>query len=144
MKPVHQTQFGPLDAVDVGNCYQACVASILELSLEAVPHFIAEGEPEVWWPQLTQFLEQYGLYPLCIAAESMRPDVLGVTLPRGYHLIGGNTPGGSSHTVVGLNGEIAHDPHPDKPGLELIDEITLFVSLVAGAFYTQEVPDDAC
>lgn len=39
--PVHQTTFYPL-----GNCYAACIASILELPLEDVPDFfnVKEGE----------------------------------------------------------------------------------------------------
>lgn len=28
----------------VGNCFQACVASVLEMDLEAVPHFVATDE----------------------------------------------------------------------------------------------------
>lgn len=37
----------------------------------------------------------------------------------GYHIIGGPSPrgGGILHAVVGLNGEVAFDPHPSKAGL---------------------------
>ena len=39
MKPVDQTRFG----CPGGNCYQAVIASILELDLEEVPDFMNMG-----------------------------------------------------------------------------------------------------
>lgn len=38
MKPVYQTLFGSFE----GNCFPACIASILEIPLEEVPHFFKE------------------------------------------------------------------------------------------------------
>ncbi len=38
MKPVKQTTFG----TPGGNCFSACVASILELDIEEVPYFMGE------------------------------------------------------------------------------------------------------
>jgi hypothetical protein len=35
-----------------------------------------------------------------------------------YHVISGPGPRGCHHSVVGLNGKMVHDPHPDRTGLE--------------------------
>ena len=40
MTPVTQTLFGGGENGIPGNCYQAAIASILNLSLDAVPHFV--------------------------------------------------------------------------------------------------------
>ena len=50
MKPVDQTLFGE----GRGNCLPACIASVLELPLEAVPHFVLEDD---WVGALQTFLE---------------------------------------------------------------------------------------
>jgi hypothetical protein len=39
MKSVDQTTFGPN-----GNCFSACVASLLELPIDAVPFFMSAGD----------------------------------------------------------------------------------------------------
>lgn len=41
MKPVDQTLM--LERGEPGDCYRACIASILELSIEEVPHFTLEA-----------------------------------------------------------------------------------------------------
>ena len=46
VKPVYQTQFG----MPNGNCFAACVASILELKIEDIPNFCAIGDEN--WLQL--------------------------------------------------------------------------------------------
>ena len=122
MIPVYQTDFG----CGRGNCLQACIASILELPLEDVPHFSLEEE---WREARDNFLKQFDLYMIEVDAEACRK--IGHHL-YGYHIIAGPAPGqpydGLWHAVVGYNGEIVHDPHPKSRGLEKEVQWDIFVS----------------
>ena len=62
MKKVYQTKFGGKDAPDEekGNCWQACVASILEIPLEDAMHDIHYDGP-AWLERFNAWLRQYGL-----------------------------------------------------------------------------------
>jgi len=120
VKPVHQTILG----APHGNCMQAAVASILELSLDEVPNFATYGD--MWVEALDEFLAAYGL-------QSVRIDIAddGWT-PAGWHLIDGPSPRGPFwHTLVAYQGKPVHDPY--EYGNCELDEYkvyTLFVALL--------------
>lgn len=109
MVPVHQTQFvaKPGDPKVTGNCMAACVASLLEMNLEDVPNFAAiEGD---WWGEFQAWLYDRGWVALTLDGDYPWP---------GYSAISGDSPRGDfKHLVVGLNGKLAHDPHPSGDGL---------------------------
>jgi hypothetical protein len=120
MKPVYQTSFG----VD-GNCLQACVASILEVSLDKVPCFTQTGQ----FLQLDRFMRTYGLCVVALEANK-------VVIPYdAYYLMWGTTPRGFKHSVVGLNGKVAHDPFPNAADLVSVEQYVLFVG-----FATPDAP----
>ena len=122
MKPIDQTTFGHPG----GNCFSACVASIMELSLEQVPYFMAAPEDR-WYARFEAWLERRGLYPLMLPI----PDGPRGWAPSGYHILSGNSPRKPEdpealHSVVGYHGRILHDPHPSRAGLlSWIDTIVL-------------------
>jgi hypothetical protein len=119
MKPIHQTQFGSKH----GNCLQACVASVLEMPLERVPHFVLFDD---WIGEFDSFLARFGLTSLTLDAHQVNE-----WKPVGFHLIGGKSPRGDFwHSVVGHNGEMVHDPHPSGDGLRTIEDYTVFVALL--------------
>ncbi len=111
MKPVHQTIFG-----DSGNCLVACIASILELPLEKIPHW---KNPDVWYEQVNHGLKQYGV---CLLTVPVRfKDGTRYQPPDDVICIaGGVTPRSPKrgHAVVWLNGRMIHDPHPSGVGLK--------------------------
>lgn len=115
MKPIDQTIFG----APLGNCVQACIASIFELSLEDVPNFMERPNGE-WLDSLYDFLEKYDLEPLFLEANDS-------FVPRGYYIIQGDTPRGIGHSCIGFAGKLVHDPHPSKVGLSIIKHIVVFV-----------------
>lgn len=99
----------------------ACVASILEVSLDAVPN--PQGENGEWWHEWIAFLKPYNLQLLCF------PDG-GEWIPRGYSILAGKSPRGDwNHAVVCYDGEMVHDPHPDSTGVESKVDWTVFTVL---------------
>lgn len=115
MKPVYQTKFG-----DEGNCLRASVASLLELKLEDVPEW---GDYVGWYADFCAFFRQHGLQPFRLKASEIVPHDT-------YYLIWGISPRGIDHSVIGLNGTMVHDPHPDQSGIETIEEKIVFLGVI--------------
>ena len=122
MIPVQQT----LTVVDVpnrilGNCFQACIASIFELPLDGVPHFLDLGwkpdtEDNGWWWHLRDWLRPRGYVYIDLPnhpdTSSDFWDALGFTV-----LTGKSPRGDWKHSVVGKGLSVVHDPHPSGDGL---------------------------
>jgi hypothetical protein len=107
MKPVKQDKFGPR----VGNCFEACIASILEIPLHEVPDF---GGDDVFEANLARFLAKRNLiYVLVNGPDAMESEMLAHMFAQGdvYHVLEGISPRGGPHACVGLNGRLAFDPH---------------------------------
>lgn len=119
MKPVTQTLFAPESGDEgvSGNCWAACLASILELDLAEVPNFCAY---EDWWQRTIQWLNSRGLHISWVAYE---PGLLTAIHPVDYFIMTGKSPRGDfNHSVVGgsRNGTpptMIHDPHPSLAGI---------------------------
>jgi hypothetical protein len=116
MIPVEQTKTGFPD----GNCFAACVASILEMPLDSVPHFLGDG----WFDQWLDWLKQFNLTLINLVVS---PD----WQPKGYTILAADSPRGEwLHAVVCLNGEIVWDPHPLREmGVKRWKEWTVFTVL---------------
>lgn len=112
MTPVKQTLLTDrsIDPPIVGNCFQACVASLLDRPLSDVPHFAEANE----WPlNFHRWLDEQGL--TCVEFKDSNPDARAEFW--GHHMIIGPSPRAGKHAVIGLNGEIVFDPHPSNEGL---------------------------
>ena len=118
MKKVYQTKFGYPD----GNCLAACLASIFELDIDDIPDF---GVRSDWYKKFTQWcIEKLDLWPIDIDANNCAFE------PKGFYIINGESKNGDFwHSVVGKNGEIMHDPHPDG-ALKNQKSYTLFMKVV--------------
>ena len=133
MKPVDQTIFED----GRGNCLAACVASILELSIEEVPNFREAPHAET---TMKEWLAERGYSVFRYTVLS--PEELTTTFfdtGRGvYVILGGDGPRKNAdgrtkqHAVVGVAAgygiKIVHDPHPSRAGL--IDKGHRFVWLL--------------
>lgn len=144
MIPHTQTIFGDgTEGATPGNCMQTAVASLLDLPLDDVPHFVAEPI-ETWWTEfldwifarglrLTMFedrfdeIEQYRGGDLITAPLSLAPaDRLAIA--------NGMTERGFRHSVLWQHGALVHDPHPSGAGLlDGPDEIWLLEPYYAPA-----------
>lgn len=126
MNPISQTIFNggnPPPGEECGNCFAACVASILELDLDTVPNFCnTRGKNGEWWDRFNAWMrEATGLVPMMIES-------LGHIKP-GYTIMCGPGPRGHVHSVVAYNGEMVHDPHPSGDGLLDTEDHTVFIAL---------------
>lgn len=129
MKPVDQAQFGTKPGKpDAGNCFSACIASILELPITAIPNFATlPDEQDAWDDAIREYLAPFGLWILTLSSKAMDG---GKWAPLGYHIISGKSPrGGCLHSVVGFCGKIVHDPHPSRAGLASVETFSVFVAL---------------
>jgi hypothetical protein len=107
MKPVDQDIFVNDPQGRPGNCLQACVASILELPLNEVPHFVTVPD-DTWFDQMVKWIESrgYALY-----------DSDGLSCDEDYVFAIGKSPRGVSHVVIYHKGEMVHDPHFSRAGI---------------------------
>lgn len=121
MKPVFQTKFGDKH----GNCMVACVASLLELPLSAVPEF--GFDQKQWQINLLAFLRQYGLGWQCINYDFYENHPY--LAPHGYVILTGPNAQGVNHAVVGVSDEhgirMVHNPNPNCSGLTKIISVDL-------------------
>lgn len=140
MTPVFQTitDHNPQEG-RYGNCTQACVASILDMPLEQVPHFCFElpegtdgGIEET--RRINEWLKPMGkvLVEFAVSADGM-PSWIADWQNRGvefYHLLSGTSVRGNQHCTVGLNGKVVHDPHPAGGNLAPIENGTFGIGII--------------
>ncbi len=124
MTPIDQTVF----TVPGGNCFSACVASILGIALDDVPYFMGdfeEADKAAWFDRFADWLKPHGLWPVNFGMGTWHPpnDAL-------YILSAGSPRGEWDHSVVAFGDKvIVHDPHPSRAGLVRLEkaEATLLV-----------------
>jgi len=112
MIKVNQNRYGgpaaPLE--EKGNCFQAAVASVLEMNLDEVPNIQDYGQDKNgdWLDKFRRWLSGYGLGIICLEVPENSNN-----MSQGYHLIEVESTilEGEHHVVVGLNGNIVHDPN---------------------------------
>lgn len=114
MIPVDQTTFG----VSRGNCFSACVASLLELPIADVPFFMGD---EQWWSSFNDWLRPRGFYALCVMLPAEAH-------PPGLNILSGKSPRGP-HAVVAHGIDVIHDPHPSRAGLLTREDVIVLVPL---------------
>ena len=115
MTPLDQTIYGTGEnGKPPGNCWQTCVASLLDLPLTQVPHFI-ERAPRTWYRSTRRFVVKHtGMDLGCFAPK------FPLTEPGQYVIGVGPSPRGAFlHAVIldGVTGALMHDPHHSRAGL---------------------------
>lgn len=129
MIPVYQTLFGK-----GGDCFRACVASILEVKIESLPNFCSWNE-ETWFKETAAYLVKKfphvdDFMRVAISADeslfqtgigNIGIDDLDLNVPDCLVLQDVKTPRGRLHSVVSkysfdgekVNMTLVHDPHPE-------------------------------
>ncbi len=99
-----------------GDCLRACVATILDMMPELIPHFAADGVTGDEAMQIMRYwMKPKGLAPFIIGypGEIERADLLEMMRtvnPASSYILFGGTAGGGDHCVVCQGGEIVHNP----------------------------------
>ena len=111
MKPVDQSVLFSEGAIGNGDCFPACLASLLEIPLWMVPPFHQMygrsdhyGRPEEWLKRV---------FSMALKKTDGHKSEL---LPR-FYIANGPGPRGVYHSVIYENGKLAHDPHPSRSGI---------------------------
>lgn len=126
----------------LGDCFRACIASVVGRPLSEVPHFVrdfpnVEGDDTAQWFAATQrWLAQLGVMALFYDnPRAARADARAEVSAYPHILIDGISPRfpGVHHVVVGdaITGEILHDPHPDRTGLTEVTGAFVLVALAS-------------
>lgn len=104
-----------------GNCVQAALASILDLELDEVPHFLeTASSPEEWELAFQAWLHERRIFIARYSSEWIFPCL---------YLASGTTKRNPNvwHMVVMQDGKLIHDPHPENTGLVQVKQIRLLV-----------------
>lgn len=113
---------------NIGNCFSACVATIIGRTTEGVPHFALLGnahamETAIAW--LYSLGYKVGTRPDDWEEEGFK------ALP--LHIMKGFSPREIYHAVVGdtSTGEMVHDPHPSRAGIKAVNSRLYFFKVSA-------------
>ena len=131
MHKIYQTDLSPT----TGNCFQACVASILELPLDGVPHFMGDYSEENkngWWNSFNEWLQSnHGMVSTndVITDEHRESWTMFLRNRDCYALAGIECDNGLHHAVVLKGSKIVHNPWPSYTGDfdEKIVDVQFFV-----------------
>lgn len=109
-----------------GDCMRACVASILDLPMEAVPHFVKNGNAAMYHSVLKAFMYAHGWKNKDVGRHD------GVLRWKPYHINGyylasvpsANYEGVYHAVIIDREGVVVHDPSPKKQyqGRRLFDD----------------------
>lgn len=110
MTPVDQTILHDPETGAIGNCMQAAIASLLDLPLDDVPHFVKlYPESEQCGQAISDWCLDRRYFVVQLDLEQLPDQML--------CMLHGTSPRGLPHVVVGRGTEMIHDPHPSRDGL---------------------------
>lgn len=96
---------------ETGNCFEACIASLIELPLKVIPEFCNIPKDDNWIIIFAGLLKSQG-YVL----HSMD----GIS-PKGFSIASGFLKDSKKeHSCIYYNGQLFHDPLPNGNGIENI------------------------
>lgn len=109
MTPVMQSKLFCKDGIHSGNCYAACLASLLDLPLWMVPPFEDMFASHSWSTRTDEWLERFFGLELVMADEG--------EVPAEPHMVYGPSARGVDHAVIYQGDSMVHDPHPSGAGI---------------------------
>ena len=133
MIPVTQTTFYDPDAPPEkqrGNCLTAVVASLMELPIEDVPNFVQDdvdhdGDADWgWWVRMNHFVRERGSTVEYLRVEGVEDPDFRPPEPGEFYAVIGVSPRNPKihHIVIYQDGQMVHDPHPDRTGLVTVTD----------------------
>ncbi len=116
MTPVKQSKLYAKDGIHNGNCFAACLASLLDLPLWMVPPFEDMFGRGDWRPRVDEWLLRMFEVKLIRWDEGDDPELF----PE-FYIASGLSQRGVQHSVIYSNGEMIHDPHYSDTGIAKVD-----------------------
>lgn len=112
MKPVMQNVLWQPDGIGNGNCFAACLASLLDLPLWMVPPFEQMfGRGDDFAKRRSEWLNQmFGL-------RLVRTNGHEIDKLPPFYIASGPSVRGVHHSVIYREGALEHDPHPAQSGI---------------------------
>jgi hypothetical protein len=132
MKPIKQIYLHIPDKQH-GDCWRACLASILECDIDTFPYHNGDIAWADEWDEVMNILVLLGYYYSTVPVGLAHQGILDCPDTDGYSIAIGKSNRGVNHAVVWKNG-MAHDPHPENTGLI---EITRFEILTKISYQPQ-------
>ncbi len=117
MTPVKQTKLYGADGIHNGNCFAACLASLLDLPLWMVPPFedMFGRHTDHHMTRCAEWLRRmFGLHLVRTEGHQFE------ALPE-FYMASGLSPRGVFHAVICSNGKMVHDPHPSDAGVAVVE-----------------------
>lgn len=127
MKPIKQIYLHIPDRQQ-GDCWRACLASILECDINTFPYHNGDISWPDEWNEAMNILATLGYYYDTVPVGSAHQGILDCPDTDGYSIAIGKSNRGVNHAVVWKNG-MAHDPHPDNTGLTEITRFEIFTKI---------------
>lgn len=109
-----------------GDCYRTCLAGMLGLDRDEVPHWVTTMDPELWesevQPKYDRWLADRGLQELAIPVEDAGLNAVlewqkTRTRQSVVSMLTGESISGCNHVVLVQGGEIIHDPALNDSGI---------------------------
>ena len=132
MTPQKQTKFSDHNNPSLrGNCFSACLASIMDLDISEIPNFAQlHNDTGEWLDAFFEFIRNYPKFELNGSGHKIE-ELKNYPGVDGYVIVCGSSPRGfkAGHSVIYKNGEPFFDPHPDNTFLKkfeyfyLIDQV---------------------
>ena len=115
---IDQTEFG-----ENGNCQSACLAMMLGLEITDIPNFTTSGQTDIErYKAMQDWLAERGFQLLTFETWT------GIFWPpRGFCIGGGKSPRGIEHAVILKDGQLWHDPQPERSGVEKVTTVDLLI-----------------
>ena len=121
--PQKQTIFNDFKKGKFGNCVQSCVASLFDLPLSQVPHFVTYGNEMMC--VLRDFCDSHG-YKFSGIKKNPNECDLKFEGVNGFYIIGGKSPRNKyGHAVIYKDGMPFFDVHPDNTFTRTIENLYL-------------------
>lgn len=119
---VYQSTFSDKETGEKGNCWAACLSSLLEIPIKDCLDVNSLPENTHWAEATQEFLSEFGL----------DYEVYNYTIPpKGYSIMIGRSPRGEyGHSCIAFNGKLFHDPHPSNAG---VVNVSQFWALIPAA-----------
>jgi len=146
LKPVNQT----LVDEEFGDCIRACLASILDLDIDAVPNFVRFNDRWmiVFWSYINVL--GYQFYGTGWPKSESKPNGHIISeCPNVDGFVIASVPsrsfeGGSHAVVMNINGLVVHDPNPKRAweGINVLETGDLICWMQVGKKGTKELSDD--